>query len=161
MTTESPKPRKRMGPKPWMPEPDPKILDQIEAYAARFLPEADIAYLVGTNPDTWYKRKHTIPEITERVKNGRAKVKAKLSNKIFEEAMAGNTACLIFLNKTVCGLRENDPLIHLNVDNRSVNIQDSIDPREALKRLLGGDLDHGRVLKAHLAPDGDGKKKDH
>lgn len=139
---------KKRGPKKWMPTPE--ILDQIEAYAARFLPEDDIAYLVGTNPRTWYERKNEIPHISQRVKNGRAKVKAKLSNKIFEEAMAGNTACLIFLNKTVCGLRENDPLIHLNIDNRQISMGNTATAEDALKKLLGGDIDHGQLLKANI-----------
>lgn len=139
------KPAKR-GPKKWMPTPE--ILDQIEAYAARFLKEDDIAYLVGTNPRTWYERKNEVPHISQRVKNGRAKVKANLSHKIYEEAMAGNTACLIFLNKTVCGLRENDPLIHMNIDNRSITMKDSATAEDALKRLLGGEIDHGKLIKA-------------
>lgn len=100
---------KKLGRPVWRPTPE--TLTQIEAYAARFLKEEQIAILIGINPSTFIEKKKDFPELSEAIKKGRAKVAANLSNKLYEQAMQGNTACLIFLAKAVIGLKENDPQV--------------------------------------------------
>jgi hypothetical protein len=51
------------------------------------------------------------------LKKGRAIMKGQLRSKLFERAMAGDTAILIFLAKTILGLREKKSAdIRVNVD---------------------------------------------
>lgn len=102
----------KRGRKPWIPTPE--ILQQIEAMASRFLKEEQMAVLVGVSPQTFSEKKKEYAELGEAILKGRAKVAINLSNKIYEQAMAGNTSILIFLAKSVNGLRENDPIVQVN-----------------------------------------------
>lgn len=90
-------------------EPTEDTLKLIETYAARFLREEQIAVLIGIGASTFIEKKKEFPEIVEAIKKGRAKVAVNISNKLYEAAMKGNIAALIFLGKSVVGLKENDP----------------------------------------------------
>lgn len=91
----------------WVPTPE--ILSQVEGMAGRFLKEEQIATLLGLASTTFCEKKKEFPELSEALRRGRAKVAINLSNKIYEQAMAGNTTLLVFLAKSVIGLKENDP----------------------------------------------------
>lgn len=91
----------------WVPTPE--ILSQVEAMAGKFLKEEQIATLLGVNPTYFVELKKKNPELPEAIRRGRAKVAANISNKIYEHAMKGNTTLLVFLGKSVVGLKENDP----------------------------------------------------
>lgn len=97
----------------WIPTPE--ILSQVEAMAGRFLKEEQIATLIGVAPTTFVEKKKEFPELSEAIRRGRAKVSVNVSNKIYEQAMAGNTTILIFLAKSVIGLKENDPQVQETV----------------------------------------------
>lgn len=91
----------------WVPTPE--IFAQVEGMAGRFLKEEQIATLLGLAPTTFVEKKKEFPELSEAIRRGRAKVAVNISNKIYEQAMAGNTTLLVFLGKSVVGLKENDP----------------------------------------------------
>lgn len=93
----------------WIPSPE--ILSQIEGMAGRFLKEEQMASLLGIANTTFVEKKKEFPELSESIKRGRAKVAINISNKLYEQAMAGNTSILIFLAKSVIGLKENEPQI--------------------------------------------------
>lgn len=92
-------------------KPTPQILKEVEAMAGRFLKEEQIAALIGIAPTTFVEKKKEFPELSEAIRNGRAKVAINVSNKLYEQAMKGNTTILIFLAKAVIGLKENDPQV--------------------------------------------------
>jgi len=138
-----------MGRKAW--HPTPEILKEVEKYASRYLKEEQIAYLVGCHPTTFSEKKSLHKELREAVNRGRATGAGFVQNKLFEEAAKGNTQVLIFLAKALCGLRENDPstAVNFHIDQRSISIKDEVTAEEALKRLLEGKINHGRILEAH------------
>jgi hypothetical protein len=95
--------------------------------------------LLGISQETFIERKKEYPELIESISRGRAKVAINLSNKLYELAMKGNTAMLIYLGKSVLGLRENDPTvmgvpmipIKVTVKNREYTIGPDIPSSEA------------------------------
>jgi hypothetical protein len=91
----------------WVPTPE--ILAQVEGMAGRFLKEEQIATLLGMAPTTFCEKKKEFAELSEAIRRGRAKVAVNISNKIYEHAMKGNVTLLMFLGKSVVGLKENDP----------------------------------------------------
>lgn len=95
--------------------PDAETLQNVEKYASRFLKEEQIAILIGIAPGTFVEKKKEFPELNEAIKKGRAKVSINLANKMYEQAMKGNTTMLIFLAKSVIGLKENDPMVQENI----------------------------------------------
>lgn len=102
----------KVGRPKWIPQKED--IDQIEALASRFIKEEQIATILGIGQSTFVEKKKEFPELVEAIKRGRAKVAVNLSNKLYEQAMGGNTAILIFLAKAIMGLRENDPMVQSN-----------------------------------------------
>lgn len=107
----------KVGRKKWIP--DQKILSLVEEYAGKFLKEEQIAILIGIQPPVFSEKKKEFPELNEALARGRAKIADTLSNKLYEVAITGNVQMLIFLAKSVLGLRENDPQIQ---ENHVVNV---------------------------------------
>lgn len=105
----------KRGRKPWIPTPE--ILKQVESYAGRFLQEQQIAALLNISEDTWYVKKKDYPELSEALRSGRAKATAHIGNKLFETGITkGNVPTLLFLAKSIMGLKENDPQVQETVN---------------------------------------------
>lgn len=109
------------GRKAWVPTPE--MLEDIKKYASRFLKEEDIARTVGISPQTFSEKKKTYPELDEAIKAGRAHSALLLGQKLMEVAIQDkHPTMLIFLAKSIMGLRENDPLVQ---ENYTLNIETS------------------------------------
>lgn len=105
----------KRGRKPWIPTPE--ILKQVEGYASRFLQEQQIAALLHISEETWYLKKREYPELTEALRSGKAKAVAHIGNKLFEQSMQkNNVPTLLFLAKSVMGLKENDPQVQETIN---------------------------------------------
>ena len=82
---------------------DPK---RVEALASRGLSLEQIAVSLGFNVRTLLRHKKQESELSEAIKRGREKGIATVANKLFESAMAGNTAAMIFFLKARGGWSE-------------------------------------------------------
>jgi hypothetical protein len=81
----------------------PKIeldLKKVEEYASQLLSNDQIAINLGVCRKTFYVKKSEFPEIDEAIKRGRERGIAKVTNKLVESALAGNTTAQIFILKT-------------------------------------------------------------
>ena len=81
-------------------EPTPERRNQVEVLAGFGLPQTQIAVLLGCDPKTL--RKHFEHELSV----GDAKATAKIAQTLFNKAVAGDTASLIFWLKARAGWRE-------------------------------------------------------
>jgi hypothetical protein len=88
--------------------------NQIADYAAMGCSAEEIAIMVTPEEEAnlGHSIDHTTLErrYTPALKAGRGRMKGKLRSQLFAQAMNGNTAILIFLAKTVLGMREKSPL---------------------------------------------------
>jgi hypothetical protein len=113
---------------------------QVEALAGVGCPPNEIAAELSCGEMTIHRRFGTI------VKKGHERCKTRIRSKLFKEAMAGNTAALIFLGKAVCGLRENDPTTNISVSaSASANPYRTPGMAEFKQRMLDAD----EFLKKH------------
>ncbi len=78
---------------------------QVEALAA-FLTVEQIADSFGICKQTFYNILERDKEVDRRYKKGRTKLIAKLNETAIQKALSGDTTMLIFLQKTICGLKE-------------------------------------------------------
>lgn len=81
----------------------PKIeidLKKVEEYASQLLSNDQIAINLGVCRKTFYVRKAENPEIDEAIKRGRERGIAKITNKLVDSALKGNTTAQIFILKT-------------------------------------------------------------
>jgi hypothetical protein len=81
----------------------PKVeidLKKIEEYASQLLSNDQIAINLGIGRQTFYNKKNENPEIEEALKRGREKGIAKVTNKLVDSALKGNTTAQIFILKT-------------------------------------------------------------
>lgn len=90
--------RKKPGPKPTVITDEQRA--KIEAWAAVGATLEVIAQEMGINGRTI--QRHCAKEL----KSGHENLKAKLKGTLAARALAGDTACLIFACKTMCGLHE-------------------------------------------------------
>jgi len=88
----------KRGPKPWEPTPEERRL--VEHYAAIGYTQEQIAALLDKSPDSL--QRHCRRELDL----GALTVNAKIGGKLFQKAMAGDTASLIFWAKTRMGWKE-------------------------------------------------------
>ena len=104
----------KRGRKPWVPTPE--ILKQVEGYAGRFMQQQQIADILGISHETWYLKLKEYPELSEALRSGRSKAVAHIGNKLFEVGISkGNVPALLFLAKSIMGLKENDPQVQENI----------------------------------------------
>jgi len=96
------------GPKPKQPTQDERR--KVEHYCSIGYTQAQIAALMGCSDETL--RKYYREELT----NGALKVNAQIGGKLFQKAMGGDTASLIFWAKTRMGWRETSA-INVSSDN--------------------------------------------
>lgn len=86
------------GPKPWEPTKDERR--QVEHYVSIGYTQEQIASLMGKSVDSLGRY------CGDELKNGALKVNAQIGGKLFQKAMAGDTASLIFWAKTRMGWKE-------------------------------------------------------
>lgn len=75
-------------------------LNKVEEYASQLLSNDQIAINLGVCRKTFYVRKAENPEIDEAIKRGHERGIAKVTNKLVESALKGNTTAQIFILKT-------------------------------------------------------------
>ena len=82
----------------------PKIhldLNEIERMAGQGLTEEQIALNLGVHYTTLLERKKQYSEYGEAIKRGRAKAIDQVTNKLFENAMAGDNTAIIYWTKNM------------------------------------------------------------
>lgn len=78
-------------------------LARVESLAAIGLNEGQIADALGICRETFIQRKKKYSDFLEALKRGQAKGVAKITNALFEQGMAGQTAAAIFYLKNRAG----------------------------------------------------------
>ena len=127
------RPLKKRGPPPWAPTDEERRL--IEHYVSMGYTQEQIAALIGKTVDTLAKH------CREELDLGALKVNAKIGGKLFQKAMGGDTAALIWWSKTRMGWSERQQHEHFGKDGGPIqyeNLSDEeIDARIA--STLAGD----------------------
>ena len=77
----------------------PEILVKVKEFASRGLSKEQIAHNIDQHPATLYAKQKDHPELVEAMQRGKSAGIYQLSNKLFEEAMEGNTAAAIYMLK--------------------------------------------------------------
>jgi hypothetical protein len=93
-------PPRRGGRKAWVPTAEE--LEQIENYVAIGLNQEQIAVVIGRSVDSLDRH------CRHQLDSGKFKANAKIGGRLFEKAMGGDTAALIFWAKTQMGWKETD-----------------------------------------------------
>ena len=110
--------------------PTDSICEQAREMASRGLTVAQIADCLGLGERTVYEKQKDYPQFMQAIKKGRTEGINSVTNALFEKAMAGNTACIIYYLKTRdrenWGENQPDPLkeippMQIVVDSRAVN----------------------------------------
>lgn len=95
-----------------LPYPNNFVIDYklVEEKAARLCTQKDIAYAVGTIPETFSLRKQSDVELVAALERGWAKARGEIVNKQYEVGVVeGNVQMLMHLGKTYCN--QTDKLI--------------------------------------------------
>ncbi len=95
-----------------------EIRDQIRTLAGFGFPHDAIARLVKI-PERTLER-----NCVEELRDGKEELKADLMDTLVQRAKAGDTACLIFANKTICGLRETSRTEHTGANGGPIETID-------------------------------------
>lgn len=99
---------KKRGPPPWSPSAEERRL--VEHYVSIGMTQEQIAIVMGKSVDSLDR--HCRHELDA----GALKVNAKIGAKLFDRAMNGDTACLIFWAKTRMGFSEKSRIEHSGPD---------------------------------------------
>jgi len=108
---DDPKERKNKGGRPPMEITD-EILKRAEHLASCGLTHEEIAEALGMGSRTFYEKKAKFPQFLQAVTIGKARGAARISNKIFELAVAGDKDMLKHFSKCRMGWREGVDLTH-------------------------------------------------
>ena len=84
-------------------------LPAITQLAARGVRETDIARALGIGAQTWQRLRREDDAVIAAYDDGKQQLHDSLIGKLYERAMNGDTACLIFSCKVLLGYRENEP----------------------------------------------------
>jgi hypothetical protein len=103
----------KRGPQSWSPTDDERRL--VEHYVAIGYTQVQIAALMGKSEDSL--QRHCRNELDL----GQLKVNAKVGGKLFQKAMSGDTASLIFWAKTRMGWKETDRHEHSGPGGEPLN----------------------------------------
>lgn len=106
--------KKKRGTKPWVPTAAERNL--VEHYVAIGYTLDQVAGLMDKSPDSL--QRHCRKELDL----GMLRVNAKIGGKLFNKAMAGDTAALIFWAKTRLGWKETRVQEHSGVDGGSIPV---------------------------------------
>lgn len=112
--------RKKPGPKPVQFD-----IEKIENLAALGMTQEEIAYALGSNPETWFKRiREGNTAMTEAFRKGKGRHATIVFGGLSKAASQGNVAALIYLSKVHFGRRENVLLTHEgNADGAPIAVQ--------------------------------------
>lgn len=83
---------------------------KVEHLAALGMTQEDVGHILGVSSDTLQRH------YSEAWGKGKAVAKAKVANKLFEKAMAGDSASIFFWLKTQAGWREVQRVDHTSSD---------------------------------------------
>lgn len=110
----------KSGPKPWQPTDEDRRL--IEHYISIGYTQTQVAELMGKSVDSLAR--HCPRELSL----GALTVNAKIGGKLFQKAMGGDTAALIFWAKTRMGWKETNVNEHAGaVTVKSEQVSDAVD----------------------------------
>lgn len=88
-------------------KPEKEIdLEEVERLASSGLTQEQIAAALGIGQTTLYKRKRESADFEDAIKRGQAKGISAVANKLYEKAMSGDVASLIFFLKARGGWKE-------------------------------------------------------
>jgi DNA invertase Pin-like site-specific DNA recombinase len=85
--------------------------EEVERLAGQGLTNNEIAYALRIAPSTLYERQKESSEFSEAIKRGRAQGAREVSNALMEQCRQGNTAAIIWYEKTRRGLSEHSELV--------------------------------------------------
>ena len=88
---------------------------QVEALA-QYLTAEDIADYLGIGRTTFYAIMDRNPEVSERYRRGKARVKARLAGRLIEKADAGDYSSLSLFLRTQGGWSEQSRIDHISSD---------------------------------------------
>ena len=131
---------KRGGVRPGAGRPALKVTDedrrQVEAMSGYGVPIEQIASLTcgGISVDTLYKY------FDVELVNGKAKANAKIGQTLFQRAMGGDTAAMIWWSKSQMRWKERVELEHTGANGGPIQSESTVvlEPSEAYKRMLEG-----------------------
>src|SRR5690349_14254996 len=113
-----------------------KVIDlqKLELLASVGCPPNEIASELGCAERTIQRGFDTL------VKKGHDECRPRIRAKLFPKAMHGDNACLMFLAKAVCGLKEHGPTTNISVTaNASANPYPTPGMAEFKQRMLDAD----------------------
>ena len=119
-----------------------KIFDykQVEDLAAQGLMDKEIFYNLGISHDTFYKSIKKNAAFSEAVKRGRARGINQVSNALFQKALTGDNACMIFFLKARADWRDNYVVIEQDADRDQLKKIDksvtAIDASKAYQKMM-------------------------
>jgi len=116
-------------------KPPANITTLIEEASENGATIANICAHLNVSRDTFYRWRDNYPEIDAALRRGKNVQNDRLINKLFDLAMKGNPACLIFACKVLAGLRENEPTIIQNTVAIQYRMPDALTPEAYLERL--------------------------
>jgi len=130
-------------------ESTPERRNQVEVLAGFGLPQHQIAVLLGCDPKTL--RKHFETELAV----GDAKATAKVAQTLYNKAVAGDTASLIFWMKARAGWRERTVQEHTGPDGKEpVSIQVRfVSPKLETSSVQELALQHRDIPLLRVAPE--------
>jgi len=76
-----------------------EIIKQVEELAAQGLSQEQIGSVIGCSPDTICRKKKEYKNFAEAIKRGQHKGIANVTNALFQKAVAGDNAAMIFYLK--------------------------------------------------------------
>jgi DNA-binding CsgD family transcriptional regulator len=104
--------------------------EQVEQLAQIGCPTDEIAAVLGVNERTIERR------FVARIKSGHHKLKTNARSMLVKKAKSGDTACIIFLAKTVCGMKEyGDTVINVSATATGGHITISDEQKKELSRM--------------------------
>jgi len=86
----------------------PTETKELQRLAGLGLSVEQCANVMGYSRATLFRRIKDDPKCLRLYKIGKDQAAGKIAGKLFEQAMDGNVACIIFYLKTQCGWRETD-----------------------------------------------------
>ena len=87
---------------------DPELLEQLTEFAENGLTQTQIAHCLRVAPSTLAKNAQAYPDVAEAIAQGRSIGIHRVANKLFDDAIAGNTRAQMFYLKAVAGWREKE-----------------------------------------------------
>ena len=102
-------------------------LKKVELLAARGLSFEQIATALGISDKTLLKRRRENSEVSEAIKRGKERGIAQVANKLFDQALAGNTTAMIFYLKTQAGWKETNRQELTGADGGAVQVEEKVD----------------------------------